>query len=54
MADIDAENIKNGYYRAPWTGRQGHRELNPAYAVYKAREFLTEARENIKRRERQG
>lgn len=54
MADIDAENIKNGYYRTPWTGKLGHRELNPAWAISKAREFFTESKENIARRNREG
>lgn len=52
MADIDAENIKNGYYRMPWTGKVGHRELNPAYIIPKIREFQTEATLNLTRRKK--
>ena len=47
MADIDNENIKNGYYRAPWTGKLGHRELNPLWILSKTREFQKEATENL-------
>lgn len=54
MADIDAENIKKGLYRAPWTNQVGHRELNPAWANMKSKEFIKEAKENLSRRKRQG
>lgn len=44
LYDLEAENIKKGYYRAPWTGEVGHRELNPAWALNKASEFFKAAR----------
>lgn len=54
MANIDAQNIKDGYYRAPWTGKKGHRELNPLWAIKKSKEFLKEAKLNLERRARDG
>lgn len=54
LYDMDAEHIKAGYYREPYDSKNGHRQLNPAYASYKAREFFAEAKENIARRNRAG
>ena len=52
LYDLDAEHIAAGYYREPYDSKKGHRQLNPAYASYKAREFFAEAKENISRRSR--
>lgn len=54
MYDLDAEHIAAGYYRVPYDSKKGHRQLNPAYASFKAKEFFAEAKENIKRRRREG
>lgn len=54
MYDLDAEHIAAGYYRVPYDSKKGHRQLNPAYASFKAKEFFAEAKENIKRRRRDG
>jgi len=54
MYDLDAEHITKGYYREPWDSKVGQRQLNPAYAAVKLREFLTEAKLNLDRRKRDG
>lgn len=54
MYDLDAEHISAGYYRVPYDSKKGHRQLNPAYAGFKAKEFFAEAKENISRRNREG
>ena len=33
LFDLDAEHINKSYYRQPWDSKDGHRQLNPAYAL---------------------
>ena len=48
------DSINKSYYRVPWDSKNGHRQLNPAYALVQAQGFLKEAKENLSRRARDG
>ena len=44
LYDMEAKNIKDGYYRKPFTTEIGHREINPAWARMKAKDFFRSAK----------
>ena len=44
LYELEADSIKNSYYRKPWTTELGHRDLNPAWNRMKAKEFFRSAR----------
>ena len=54
LFDFDSENIKKGYYRAPYSADLRHRELNPEFVMAEMQDFMRESMENFARKNRKG
>lgn len=48
----DYENIKEGKYQLPWDMTPSHRQFNPLYILRRGVQFVSEATETLRRRER--